>query len=1556
MKKTGYLFGSKSLLIQCYQVIQSQNIEVKAVVSDDVSIINWATNANLAVYSVADQEQLISLGAVDFIFSITHLKIIPSSVLKLANNIAINFHDGLLPGYAGLNVTTWAIYNQEKEHGITWHEMTDAVDEGHILKQVKFEIDATETAFTLNAKCYEAALTSFSELMQNIADNSLTKLAQDAGESVFYRGCQRIPRMAILDWQCDVEKIDATIRALHFGPYSNPISLPKILLNEHVFYVHEAKICNTATGQPNVSQPGQVMSLNSTLEISAKNGVVSFTSIMDSQGNTIDVNELINQSSIKVGDILPAIDQMSASELTQLDETFCKYEDNWLQQLQTLNQLVPSTQSENAESADKPSYAFSTQNITPLSAGNLQTMQSYLTLFFARLTCQSAFNLFFQQPEENKLKRLMIESCVPIEFDIDFSNSIADVVKSTEQKLIQRVDNASYSKDLINRHPELKLNKINKTLVITEVENNDSINLCTNAGLVLAINKQTADIIWHYNEQSYSANKITQLQTLFTAFLENAVSSPQSSLADTSLLSNADYNKLINEWNQTNSNYNKNQCVHQLFEKQVETAPTATALSFSGAEITYEELNQRANQVAHYLISKNLKPDQLVGVLLDRSIDMIVCMMGVLKSGAAYLPLDPTYPKDRIEYMLEDAQVAAVITQNDHVDYLHNISVNVLFIDTAQHTLTSFSQTNPITSVSNKNLVYTIYTSGSTGKPKGVMVEHANVANFFHGMNNVITDPHGVWLAVTSISFDISVLEIFWTLASGYELALFSDAQRKSSKKMRTAYPNQDIEFSLFYWNVADDESEYDDDPYRLLMESAKFGDKNNFKAVWTPERHFHSFGGLYPNPSVTSAALAAITENIHIRAGSCVVPLHHPIRIAEDWSMIDNISKGRTGIAIAAGWQPNDFVIMPQNFADAKNVMFESAKTVQKLWRGETLEFTGHDGKEVKVRTLPRPVQKNLPIWVTTAGNPETFRQAGEIGGNILTHLLGQTVEEVAVNIKIYREAYKKAGHAGEGHVTLLLHTLVGDDDEKVKDLARAPMKKYLKSAMFLVKAAAWNFPTFKALSEETGQTLDEFFENISDEDFDGILEFAFLRYYETSGLFGTPERCLAMVDRVKEIGVNEIGCLIDYGLDTENVLKHLPQLNNLRKISIKQAATETTNDLSIADIIASRNVTHLQCTPSMASMLVADNDSAEKLNKIKHIMIGGEAFPMHLAKQLTSKIQNTVTNMYGPTETTIWSSTQNINADDQKIYIGKPIANTQLYVLDKFKKPVPVNTPGELYIAGDGVVRGYHRRADLSAEKFINNPFIDDSNNRMYSTGDLVQYNDAGVLECLGRIDHQIKIRGYRIELGEIESLLLNHDSISEAVVVLREDTVNDKRLVAYVVAQPNQMIDAVALKKTLAADLPEFMVPSIFVELKALPLTPNGKTDRNALPAPEQQKQTASQTSFVKPENALQESIVSCWQAVLNLEKIGLDDNFFDIGGHSLLVVEVLSKLRASIEQPVKMIDMFRFPTIRQFSDYLSDDSDSNSKLSESEDRAKARKDARKNTLNRRRARQK
>src|SRR5262245_15449252 len=695
-------------------------------------------------------------------------------------------------------------------------------------------------------------------------------------------------------------------------------------------------------------------------------------------------------------------------------------------------------------------------------------------------------------------------------------------------------------------------------------------------------------------------------------------------------------------------------------------------------------------------------------------------------------------------------------------------------------------------------------------------------------------DPPGTWLAVTSLSFDIHVLELFWTLARGFKVVIYLDRDRgQATKMLPKSVSTKSMQFGLFMWGN-------DDAPgrqkYDLMLKGAKFFDEHNFDSVWTPERHFHAFGGPYPNPSVTGAALAAITSKVKIRAGSCVLPLHHPIRIAEEWSIVDNLSDGRVGLSFASGWPPNDFVLKPENHKNAKNVMLEQIETVRKLWRGEAIEFTNPMGQKVPITTLPRPVQKELPFWVTTAGNPATYKEAGHIGANVLTHLLGQSVDEVAGKIKIYREARAEKGlDPAAGHVTLMLHTFVGWDIEDVRKLVRQPMKDYLGASVSLVKNFAWAFPAFKRPQGENAKPDDIDLSSLTKEELDGILEFAFERYFETSGLFGTPESCMEMVNKLKSIGVDEIACLLDFGVPTAKVIESLPQLNKLREMANADVgkSDDELQDFSVAAQIKRHRVTHMQCTPSMARMMVMHDESRDALRTIKHLFVGGEAFPVQLAKELgevVASVAGGVVNMYGPTETTIWSSTHAVKGAPDSIPIGRPIANTQMYVLDRNRQPLPAGVPGELYIGGAGVVRGYLFRPELTSERFVANAF---HGGRMYRTGDLARFRRDGVLDFLGRTDHQVKIRGYRIELGEIETLLSKHSAVRECVVVLREDTPGDQRLVGYYVPARAAAAEN-ELKDWMRAKLPEYMVPSHFAALDAMPLTPNGKIDRKQLPA--------------------------------------------------------------------------------------------------------------------------
>ena len=1106
---------------------------------------------------------------------------------------------------------------------------------------------------------------------------------------------------------------------------------------------------------------------------------------------------------------------------------------------------------------------------------------------------------------------------VPLRFDVDVAqgfDAFADIVARQLEDVRSR---HTYIRDVVVRYPEL--GRLRGTVresfpVIVEIgEGAENDRLYAGHELTLRISDDGSSCEWVWDPRVLDGESIERMQQQFSVFLESIAKDSSQRIESIPLLCEQEKNKLLIEWNDTAKQYANDLCIHSLFERQVEITPDATALVFQDESLTYEELNSKVNQLAHYLRTLGVGPDSLVGVCVKRSIEMMISVLAVHKAGGAYVPLDPAYPKDRIAFMLEDARASVLLTQQELLKTLPEVEAKLVCIDSHWHAITQQSTDNPDGGATPENLAYVIYTSGSTGKPKGVMVEHRNAVNFFTGMDDRISwDPPGVWLAVTSLSFDISVLELFWTLSHGFKVVIYSDESRHAGASAPSCqYSDKPMDFSLFYWNLAGEDAEVDNDKYRLLMESAKFGDTHGFSAVWVPERHFHSFGGLYPNPSVISAAIAVETSRIRLRSGSCVLPLHHPIRVVEEWSMVDNLSKGRVDLGIANGWQPNDFVFKPENHANNKQVMIEYIDIVRKLWRGEKATFPGPKG-DVEVATYPRPIQPELTVSLTAAGNPETFKLAGQIGARILTHLLGQTVEEVAEKLDLYRQTWKECGHPGEGHVTLMLHTFVSDDESFARETARGPMKTYLTSAATLVKQAAWYFPTYQKKSAEEGQTLDEFFDSASSEDMDALLEFAYERYYRTSGLIGTPERCMEMVDKLKAIGVDEIGCLIDYGIPTDVVLAQLPHLNRLREMAAADSQGTGSRDYSIPALIERHEVTHLQCTPSMARMLTTESRGREALRGLQQMMVGGEAFPRKLAADLVSLISGKVTNMYGPTETTIWSSTFDVNDVSGSIPIGRPIANTDLYVLDKEQRPVPMGVPGELYIGGDGVVRGYLNRAELTAERFVPHPFSDEPGRRLYRTGDLVRYLPDGNIEFLGRIDFQVKIRGYRIELGEIESLIQQHPVVRDAVVLLREDMPGNKQLVAYIVPHQSQAVIASDIRDHLKVKLAEFMVPSAYVVLDALPLTPNGKVDRRALPEPTENL-LAAEASYVAPRTATEKALAKDWETLLRADRIGVNDNFFDVGGDSLLAIQLVCAVTETFGVDLPLQAVFEAPSV-------------------------------------------
>jgi acyl-CoA synthetase (AMP-forming)/AMP-acid ligase II/acyl carrier protein len=348
----------------------------------------------------------------------------------------------------------------------------------------------------------------------------------------------------------------------------------------------------------------------------------------------------------------------------------------------------------------------------------------------------------------------------------------------------------------------------------------------------------------------------------------------------------------------------------------------------------------------------------------------------------------------------------------------------------------------------------------------------------------------------------------------------------------------------------------------------------------------------------------------------------------------------------------------------------------------------------------------------------------------------------------------------------------------------------------------------------------------------------------------------------------------------------------------------------VELADWLTRSGATFVQATPTTWQVLL---DASWTGNAALKIVCGGEALPRTLAEELLSRGAS-LWHMYGPTETTVWSSVLELSSEEGPTPLGGPIANTRFYVLDPNRQPVPIGISGELYIGGDGLALGYHGREELTAEKFVGDPFTPAAKARLYRTGDLVRWRETGTLEFLGRIDQQVKLRGFRIELGEVEAVLDSHPDVSAAVAIVREDSPGDQRLIAYVVPAAKAAPDIEQLRRECKAKLPPFMVPSAFVTVTAFPTTANGKLDRQALPAPDGSRPSLER-EYAAPETPVEETLATIWGEVLGVEQIGLHDDFFDLGGHSLLAVKMVSHVQECFGIDVPLHVVFEHPTMRE-----------------------------------------
>jgi len=924
----------------------------------------------------------------EFLFSIVNHAITPADVLVMPSQGAVNYHDSPLPAYGGFNATAWAILDGAKEHGITWHRMTSNVDAGSVLLQRVFPIGDEDTAFSLSARAGELAVRSFGELLAKLESGGLT---EQPGLPVtkFHFRSERLG-FAALDWNQTVAALSRLVRGLDFGTEDNWMTRAKVQTPQGQFFcVGGLTSCDLVPGVAGVIS----RVAGDSFIVNGLDGSVVLSDLTTLEGDPL-TSAWLEQEGVVPGAVLPVVDSILVHHASALDLDVTGKERYWQSKLAQLSPNLPSEL--------KPSgSAGETQSLTlplPLELATLSHAQrcaaitAALCAYLARVGDAAVSRVDLGLVVEGLAPSLrpLYASVVPLALKVEPTSTWAELQELAAKELANCVSRKTFARDIYSRYASLRKKTTAACLMPLAVASCsfEEPALPVGTRLLFACASSTIEVV--FDTGAIGRLDAERLAARIVGSAAAGLRSPQEPIAALPLVTPDERTKLLQTFQDTHRPDAEIACIHTLFTEQALRTPNATALVFRDETLSYAELDARSNALAHRLVAAGVGPEKLVAVSLERSLDMVVGLYAILKAGGAYVPLDPAYPQERLAMMLQDSGARWLLTESHLAAALPKHKAEVLLVNAP--VIAAERAAPPLVASKPEHLAYVIFTSGSTGRPKGVMVEHRNVANFFAGMDERIGTSVGTWLAVTSISFDISVLEIFWTLARGFKTVIQVEGDRASLLKSQadvhaTARP---MGFGLFYF-AADSKAAGVAGAYRLLLEGAKFADTHDFTAIWTPERHFHEFGGLYPNAAITSAAVAAITTKIQVRAGSVVIPLHDPIRVAEDWAMVDNLSGGRVGLSFASGWHANDFALKPDNYERRHEVMRESIDTVLRLWRGEKISVKNGRGETIEVSVLPRPVRERPPMWIASAGNIETFRSAGRMGYNILTNMLGQ-------------------------------------------------------------------------------------------------------------------------------------------------------------------------------------------------------------------------------------------------------------------------------------------------------------------------------------------------------------------------------------------------------------------------------------------------------------------------------------------------------------------------------------------------------------------------------------
>lgn len=773
-KPSCFVIGNTSLAIKCIELMLSNKWELLGVISADEKVIEYVQKKNIPIETKTSLlEDFVAQKSFDYLFSIVNEIIINKTTLELANKLSINYHDSLLPKGAGVFSTTWAIINQDKEHGITWHVIAPKIDTGSILLQTKIEIAADERTMSLNTKCYECAIESFASLLHQLEHDAIEPKPQDVANRTYKSLYKRPDNIGLLNLLNDKSQIDSLLRALDFGSgYNNNFCSAKIGIGGEFFIIKSYSWIATTTN----NEAGSMELINSNeIVINVKGGKLKVQELLNINGEAVSFNSLITNFDLKPGSVIYNSIKDEHNELVHLYERTVFHEGFWVHKLANLNLVKFPFISTEERYCDRSNYAvseFKLDTQIPIRFNELGNpnhgLLSTLLLFVAKLLDSTHFDIWLMVKPDYRRFENLFSPLVPLQCEVDKSENVLRNILLINEQVEETILKQTFTRDVFHRYrklEELAVKSLVKKIPFFIGYNHEDKDFIPSFsfewGILVSPLTNSIKIVFHENNR-YLKDKFCQH---LSTFIQNAFDKNNSALKDIALLTVDEQRLKLMEWNKQKVDYPKNSCVHELIEKWALEKPNEIAVVLKDEKIKYSELDHSANRIAQYLTANGIKPNDKVGVLMDRSINSIVSFYGIMKSGATYVPFDISNPEERLKYLIRDSKVKTLLVDSETI-VPNGEGVDIIFFK--QIPTFTLSDKPVVQGINASQLAYIKYTSGSTGFPKGVMITHQNVVAFLYSYQQVVNlKERRIGTCVAPLNFDVSVEEIYACLCFG---------------------------------------------------------------------------------------------------------------------------------------------------------------------------------------------------------------------------------------------------------------------------------------------------------------------------------------------------------------------------------------------------------------------------------------------------------------------------------------------------------------------------------------------------------------------------------------------------------------------------------------------------------------------------------------------------------------------------------------------------------------------------------------------------------------------